>query len=167
MSTRLQVVTALSLAAVTLTGALASLGALPAKPALAQITINEPWMRATVPQQKATGAYMQLVAKKDLRLVEIRSPVAGLVEIHEMTMEKDVMKMRAISSLELPAGKTVELKPGSYHLMLFDLKQQIQEGEVVPVTLMVEDKDQKRQSIALQVPVRSLNGMASPGRAAP
>ena len=110
---------------------------------------------------------MRLAAKQDARLVEARSPVASVVEIHEMTMESNIMRMRAISSLELPAGKTVELKPGGYHMMFLDLQQQIQEGDVVPVTLVIEGKDKKREAIELKVPVRSLSSVSSPGRSAP
>ena len=141
--------------------------ALPVTSAFAQITVNDPWVRATVPQQKATGAFMRLAAKQDARLVEARSPVASVVEIHEMTMESNIMRMRAISSLELPAGKTVELKLGGYHMMFLDLKQQIKEGDVVPVTLVIEGKDKKREAIELKVPVRSLSSVSSPGRSAP
>jgi copper(I)-binding protein len=85
---------------------------------MAQVTVKDPWVRATVPAQKATGAFMQITSAQDARLVEARSPVAGVVEVHEMVMEKEVMKMRAIKGLDLPAGKTVELKPGGYHVML-------------------------------------------------
>jgi copper(I)-binding protein len=104
--------------------------------AYAQVTVKDPWVRATVSQQKATGAFMQLTAAQDSRLIEAKSPVAGVVEVHEMSMEKDVMKMRAVPSLDLPAGKMVELKPGGYHVMLMDLKQQMKEGDTVPLTLV-------------------------------
>ena len=78
--------------------------------ALAQtVKVEEPWVRGTVAQQKATGAFMRLTADKNARLVAVSSPVAGVVEIHEMAMEKDVMKMRAIPGLDLPAGRTTEL----------------------------------------------------------
>jgi copper(I)-binding protein len=114
-------------------------------PAQAQVTVKDPWVRATVSQQKATGAFMQI------------TPVAGVVEVHEMTMEKDVMKMRALTNgLELPAGKAVELKPGGYHVMLMDLKQQMKEGDTVPVTLVVEGKDKKRTTIEVKAPVKPL-----------
>jgi len=90
--------------------------------ASAQVDVSQAWVRATVAQQKATGAFLQLKAKSDSRLVEARSPVAGVVEIHEMAMDGSVMKMRAVPGLDLPAGKSVELKPGGYHIMLMDLK---------------------------------------------
>jgi len=131
--------------------------------AQAQVSVKDAWVRATVPHQKATGAFMQLTAASDARLVEARSPVAGTVEIHEMAMVKDVMKMRAIAGLDLPAGKTVELKPGGYHVMLMDLKGQVKEGDVVPLTLVVEGRDGKRQSLELQAPARPLNTAAPSG----
>ncbi|PKO59342.1 MAG: hypothetical protein CVU25_02395 [Betaproteobacteria bacterium HGW-Betaproteobacteria-19] len=125
--------------------------------AVAQVAVTDPWVRATVPQQKATGAFMQITAPADARLVEARSPVANIVEIHEMVMEKDVMKMRALPGLDLPAGKTVELKPGGYHVMLIDLKAQVKEGDVVPMTVVIEGKDGKRESIELKAAARPLN----------
>lgn len=139
----------------------ASLIALSAASAIAQVTVKDPWARATVPHQKATGVFMQLTAQQDARLVEAQSPVAEIVEIHEMKMENEVMKMRPVSDLPLPADKTVELRPGGFHIMLMGLKQQIKEGDVVPVTLVVESKDKKRETIALQVPARPLNSMAA------
>ncbi|MGL4505135.1 MAG: copper chaperone PCu(A)C, partial [Aeromonas sobria] len=83
-----------------------------------------------------------------------RSPAAGVVEIHEMRMDNNVMRMRAVPSLALPAGRTVELKPGGYHMMLMDLKQQMKEGEVVPVTLVVESGG-KRETIEVKATVRA------------
>jgi copper(I)-binding protein len=126
-------------------------------PALAQVTVKDPWVRATVPQQKATGAFMQLSAHAESRLVEVRSSVAGVVEIHEMEMQGNVMTMRAVPGVELPAGKPVELKPGGYHVMLMDLRQQLKDGETVPITLIVEGKDKKRETIEVKAPVRQLN----------
>lgn len=125
-------------------------------PVMAQVTVKDPWVRATVSAQKATGAFMQITSVQDARLVGVSSPVAGVVEVHEMTMDKDVMKMRAVKGLDLPAGKNVELKPGGYHVMLMDLKQQMKEGDSVPVTLVVEGKDGKRSTIEVKAPVRAL-----------
>jgi copper(I)-binding protein len=127
-----------------------------ALPVMAQVTVKDPWVRATVSQQKATGAFMQITSAQDAQLVSASSPVAGVVEVHEMTMEKDVMKMRAVKALDLPAGKSVELKPGGYHVMLMDLKQQMKEGDTVPVTLVVEGKDKKRTTIEVKAPVKPL-----------
>lgn len=129
--------------------------------ALAQssVEIKDPWVRATVAQQKATGAFMQLTAKGDSKLVEVKSPVAGVAEIHEMAMDNNVMKMRQIPGLALPAGKAVELKPGGYHVMLLDLKAQVKEGDVVPVTLVFEDKDGKRETVEIKAPAKPLAAM--------
>lgn len=124
--------------------------------ALAQVTVRDPWVRATVPSQKATGAFMDLTAPKGGRLVEAKSPVAGIVEIHEMVMEKDVMKMRAIPGLDLPAGKAVALKPGGYHVMLMALQQQIRDGDKVPLTLVIEGRDGKRETIEVTATARPL-----------
>jgi copper(I)-binding protein len=133
-------------------------------PAQAQVTVKDPWVRATVSQQMATGAFMQITSAQDARLVEVKSPVAGIIEIHEMAMDKDVMKMRALpNGLDLPAGKTVELKSGGYHVMLMDLKRQMKEGESVPMTLVVEGKDKKRTTIEVKAPVKPL---ATAGKAA-
>ena len=134
--------------------------ALAAQMACAQTTVKDPWVRGTVAQQKATGAFMQLTSAQGGKLVSAKSPVAGIVEIHEMAMEGSVMKMRAVPGLDLPAGKAVDLKPGGYHVMLMDLKQQLKEGETVPITLVVEGKDKKRETIEVKAPVRQLNTAA-------
>lgn len=129
----------------------------------AQVTIDDAWVRATVPQQKVTGAFMRLTSARDARLVAAYSPLAGRVEIHEMTMDKDVMKMRPIAGLELPAGKSVELKPGGFHVMLFDLTRPAREGESVPLSLVVEGRDGKRETIGIAAPVRPLHAMHGDG----
>jgi copper(I)-binding protein len=123
--------------------------------AQAQVTVKDAWVRATVAQQKATGAFMQLQSAQDAKLISAQSPVAGLVEVHEMSMDGGVMKMRAIPSLALPAGKAVDLKPGGYHVMLMDLKGQVKDGDTVPLTLVVEGKDGKRQNIEIKVSART------------
>jgi copper(I)-binding protein len=82
---------------------------------------------------------MNLTAKKATRLVGVKSELTPVAQVHEMKMDKDVMKMQSIKSLDLPAGQTVSLKPGSYHVMLMDLKAPVAEGSHVVVTLMFED----------------------------
>ena len=135
---------------------------LAAAAAHAQVQVKDPWVRATVPQQTATGAFMRLSSPTDARLVSVSSPVAGVVELHEIVMEKDIMKMRAVPSVAIPAGKGVELKPGGYHVMLMNLKSQMKEGELVPITLVVEGKDKKRQTIEVKAQVKPLT-TTSPG----
>jgi copper(I)-binding protein len=128
--------------------------------AVAQTTVKEPWIRGTIAQQRATGLFAQITSTQGGRLVSAASPVAGVVEIHEMAMDGNVMRMRALANgLELPAGKAVELKPGGYHVMLMDLKQTMKPGETVPVTLVIEGKDGRKETLELKVPVRPLTGM--------
>ena len=126
-------------------------------PALADVTVADVWVRATVPQQMATGAFMRLTSDGDARLVSADSPVANVVEIHEMIMDGNVMKMNAIPGVDLPAGKVVELKPGGYHVMLMGLKQQVKDGDEVPVSIVVEAADGARQTIELKAHARPLN----------
>jgi copper(I)-binding protein len=126
--------------------------------ALAQTTVKEPWIRATVPQQSATGAFMQIQSAKGGRLVSATSPAAGMVEIHEMIMDGTTMKMRALANgLDLPAGKAVALKPGGYHVMMMDLKAPLKAGDTVPLTLVVVGKDGQREAIEVKAPVKAMN----------
>ena len=124
--------------------------------AQAQTTIKDAWVRGTVAQQKASGAFMHITSTQGGKLLSVSSPVAGVAEIHEMAMQGDTMRMRAVPALDLPAGKAVELKPGGYHLMLMDLKQQLKAGDSVPLTLVVEGKDGKRETVAVQATVKAL-----------
>ena len=140
---------------------LASILYVAAGASLAQVTVKDPWVRATVPQQTATGAFMKLESPQDARLVSASSPLAGVVELHEMTMEKDVMKMRAVPGIDIPAGKGAELKPGGYHVMLMNLKGQMRVGDAVPLTLVVEGKDGKRQTLEVKAAVRPIDTPAS------
>jgi copper(I)-binding protein len=128
--------------------------------ALAQVTVADVWVRGTVAGQKATGAFMKLTSATDAILVGATSPVAAVVEIHEMAHEGGMMRMRAIGELKLPAGKAVELRPGGYHVMLMDLKQPLKEGETVPVTLTFRDASGKKTSLEVAAPVRALTAPA-------
>jgi periplasmic copper chaperone A len=125
--------------------------------AVAQVTVREPWIRATVPAGQATGAFMELVSKQDARLVEVRSPAAGIIEIHQMSMQGDRMMMSAVDGIDLPAGKTVALASGGYHIMMMDLKRQMKAGETVPMTLVIQGKGKKQEAVEVQVPVKPLS----------
>jgi copper(I)-binding protein len=122
----------------------------------AQVTVSEPWVRATVADQKVTGAFMKITSPVEAKLVEIRSAQAGRAEIHEMAMDGGTMKMRQVLELPLPAGMTVELKPGGLHVMLFDLAAQAKEGGTVPLTLVVEAGG-KREAVEVSAAVRPVN----------
>lgn len=127
--------------------------------AQAEVKVEDAWVRGTVAQQKASGAFMRLTAPSAMKLVSVSSPLAAVVELHEMAMDKDVMRMRAVPGLNLPAGKVTELKPGGYHVMLMDLKQPLKAGEMVPLTLVFEDAAKLRSSQTIQAPVRALGAM--------
>ena len=139
---------------------LIALTALMSSAAFAQnVTVTDAWARATVQGQKATGAFMKITAKENAKLIAGSSPVAGVVEIHEMKMEKDVMKMAALpNGLDLPAGKAVELKPGGYHVMLMDLKAPLAKDTTVPMTLTFQDAKGVKSTVALKL----LVGMQPP-----
>lgn len=124
--------------------------------AFAQVTVSDPWVRATVASQKASGAFMTLTAPRDTRLVAASSPVAGVVEIHEMAMRDNVMRMRAVDALALPAGKAVKLEPGGYHVMLMQLKGPLNAGDTVALELVFEGTDKARETVQVQAPVRAL-----------
>ncbi len=139
--------------------------ALCALPALAQTTIKDAWVRGTVAQQTATGAFFQISSVAGGTLLSASSPAAGVVEIHEMSMDGSTMKMRALpKGLDLPAGKAVELKPGGFHVMLMDLKAPLNAGEAIDLTLVVEGKDGKKETIALKAPVKALGAAGGHGQ---
>jgi hypothetical protein len=123
------------------------------------IRIDAPWMRATPTGAQVAGGYMKIrnTGKEADRLIGGSSPVAGKFEVHEMSMVGDVMKMRELpDGLEVKSGKSVELKPGSYHVMLMDLKQPLKEGDTVKGTLVFE----KAGTVNVEFTVR---GMGSKG----
>ncbi len=119
------------------------------------VDVQEAWVRGTVPGQTATGAFMKLTARQDLRLVGVVSAAADIAEVHEMKMVGDVMRMRAAPVIELPAGQTVELKPGGYHVMLMDLKAPLKVPARVPLTLLFKDAKGVESRVDVQVPVRA------------
>jgi len=122
----------------------------------AAVVVTNAWVRATVAQQTATGAIMQIRSDKDVRLVEVQTAAAGMAEVHEMKMDNDIMKMRALPQLELTAGKAVEFKPGQLHIMLMDLKGQAKVGDTIPLSLIFEDKNKKRETVQVRAVVKRI-----------
>jgi len=120
----------------------------------ADIDVKSAWARPTVAGQMGTGAFMHLTSKEGARLLGASSDVAGVVEIHEMAMQGNVMQMRAIRSLDLPPGSTIELKPGGHHMMLMDLKRPLATGEKIKVELRLETRDGKLVTQPVEVEVR-------------
>lgn len=145
--------------------ALALIAALATGTVFAQtVEVKDAWARTSVPGQKATGAFMKLTAKDGAKLVAISTPAAAVAEVHEMKMDGDVMKMRAVSGgLDLPAGKTVELKPGGYHVMLMDLKAALPKDSSVPMTLTFKDAKGVESKLELTVPVATVAPGAKAG----
>ena len=121
----------------------------------AEVTVQDAWIRATVPQQKVTGAFMKITSTANVHIVAIKSPIADRAEIHEMKMDSDVMTMRAVPTLPLGAGKSVSLAPGGYHIMLFGLHQQVKAGDSVPLTLIIEDSQKRRTSVEIKAIAKS------------
>lgn len=120
----------------------------------APVKVDKAWARATVQGQKGTGAFMSLTASEGTKLVGLSTPVAGVAEVHEMKMEGDIMKMRAVpGGLDLPAGKTVELKPGGYHVMLMDLKTPLVKDSSLPLTLLFKNAKGVESRLNISVPV--------------
>ncbi|MFG0418432.1 copper chaperone PCu(A)C [Pseudomonas sp. zjy_8] len=134
-----------------------------ALPAMAQTTVSDAWVRASVPHQQSTGAFMVLTASSDSKLVGVASPVAKTVQVHEMTMNGDVMGMREVKAVELPAGKAVTLDPNGLHVMLMGLHNQVKEGDKVPLTLTIEDAKGAKETLDVQAQVRALNADAGGG----
>jgi copper(I)-binding protein len=123
------------------------------------VEVKDAWVRTTVPGQKASGAFMNITAKEGAKLVAVSSPVSGVTQVHEMKIEGDIMKMRPVPVLDIPAGKTLELKPGGYHVMLLDLKAPLVKGGTVPLTLVFKDAKGVESKVELKVPVAT----AAPG----
>lgn len=126
------------------------------------VIVKDAWIRGTVQGQSATGAFMELTGKSAVRLVGVTSPAAKIVEVHNMTMENGVMKMFPVAGVDVPAGKTVKLAPGGYHVMLMNLQKPLNAGDRVPLQLIFEAAGKKRETVELSVEVRDLKGQPAP-----
>lgn len=124
------------------------------------------WVRGTVPGQQGTGAFMRITAPRAAKLVGVATPVAGVAEVHEMKMEGEVMRMRPVAQVDLPAGRSVEFKPGGYHVMLMDLKQTLKPGATVPLTVVFRDAGGAEGRVQVQAPVAMTPPAAAAHRAA-
>lgn len=131
MNTRLMVALAAALVAAT---------AMASDYQLKALKIEQPFARATPPAAKAAGAFLTIsnTGTQPDRLIRAASPVAGIVELHEMRMDGNVMKMREVPGIDIPAGAKVELKPGGYHVMLIELNGPLVDGKEFPLTLVFE-----------------------------
>ena len=133
-----------------------TLGSMAVLAQTAAVKVEGAWARATVQGQMGTGAFMSLTAKEGTTLIGVSTPIAGVAEVHEMKMEGDIMKMRAMPVLDLPAGKKVDLKPGGFHVMLMDLKSPLVKDSTVPMTLLFKNAQGVRSKLELKLPVSAV-----------
>jgi copper(I)-binding protein len=127
-----------------------------AVPATGQVTVSNAWVRGTVGGQKTSGAFMQLKSSTDVEVVGVATPAAKTAEIHASRSDGGMMRMSHVEKLQLPAGKTVDLLPGGYHVMLIDLNRPLKEGDTVPMSLTIVDNAGKTRVVEFNAPVRDL-----------
>lgn len=120
------------------------------------VTVSDAWTRATVPGQEGAALQFSITSKNEARMVAISSPAAKSAEMHSMTREKGVMKMHAVESLPLPAGKVVDLKESGIHIMLNNLKHPLKEGEQMPFTVTVQFADKHKATVQANAAVKAL-----------
>lgn len=123
------------------------------------VEVSGAWIRQTVKGQSGTGGFMQLTSRQPLTLVGFRTTVASSAELHEMSMQGDVMRMHEVDALPLPSGQAVALQPGGHHLMLMGLKRPLSAGDQVPLTLLLRDGRGRVVKQTIKVPVQA----AAPG----
>jgi copper(I)-binding protein len=123
--------------------------------AAAKVQVSGAWIRPAVKGQSGTGGFMNLMSPEGATLVGFSTPIAEMSELHEMAMQGDVMRMRPIESLALPAGQTVGLKPGGHHLMLMGLKKPLKVGDQIQLTLKLKAANGQLLKQTILVPVQS------------
>ncbi len=121
-----------------------------------EVAVSEAWARATAPGQDSGVVYMRISSQKEASIIAASSPVAGRAELHSMTHENGVMKMRELVALPLPAGQEVVLGSGGNHLMLNDLKRPLKAGDTVAITLTVQYADKGKEQVQVKAKVRPL-----------
>ena len=147
-------------AAFLLTGGLAALPAAAHDFQLGDLSIDHPWARASAGPARNSAAFMTIHNKGDAdRLVAAAGDVSKRVELHTHLMEGDVMKMRQVEAIDIPAGGMAELKPGSFHVMLIGLNEPLKEGDSFPLTLTFE----KAGEVTLEVSVEKITSMGGQG----
>jgi copper(I)-binding protein len=123
-------------------------------PMTASIMVQNAWARATPGNIKTGGAYMTLVDQGSGpdRLVSVSTPVAGKAELHVMSEENGIMKMRPVDGITVEPGKPTELKPGGFHVMLIDLKQPLKQGDSFPMSLTFEKAGTIQVTVKIEKP---------------
>jgi hypothetical protein len=129
----------------------------------ADIKVANAWARAPAPGQKTASAYVELTSATHAALVAAGSPAAERVELHEIRLERGIMRMRPLERVELPGGKTVKLAPGGLHLMLINLKQPLKAGDKLPLRLSVQSSGTSLTTLDIEAEVRA-SGAGEPHR---
>ncbi len=122
------------------------------------IQITGAWVRATAPGQGVAGIYLDIVSNSDARLIAVETPVAEEAQLHQMRMDGGTMRMRQVDTIELPAGKSIALKPGDLHVMAFGLKKPLRPGDEVLIRLTVIDAKGAKRTVATMAQVKNLDG---------
>ena len=120
------------------------------------VAVSGAWTRATAPGQESAAMQFSITSKQEAQLVAISSPVAGAVELHRMTHDNGVMRMHAIESLPLPAGKAVDLGASDIHVMLLNLKKPVTAGDSIPFTVTVQFADKHKTTVQANAEVKPL-----------
>jgi periplasmic copper chaperone A len=121
------------------------------------VTVTNAWAKTTVPGGKVSAAYMDIKSTAPVKLLKAETSIAGNVEIHNMSMKDGVMEMKAVDAIDVPANKTVSLKPGGYHVMLMMLAASINKGDSVPIKLTFEGADKKPFSVDVKAKAQESN----------
>lgn len=121
-----------------------------------EVTASDAWSRATAPGQDSAVVGVRITSSKDAHVIAVSSPAAGSAQVHSMTMEGGMMKMRMLESLALPAGQEVVLGAGGDHLMLSNLKNPLKAGDIVPLTLTVRFADKSTEQVLIKAVVQPL-----------
>ena len=121
------------------------------------VTVTNAWAKTTVPGGKVSAAYMDIKSTAPVKLLKAETSIAGNVEIHNMTMKDGVMEMKAVEAIDVPANKTLSLKPGGYHVMLMMLAASINKGDSVPIKLTFEGADKKPFTVDVKANAKESN----------
>src|SRR5438067_7531249 len=133
-----------------LAGAACLLSAGAAAAQTGQVEVKYSWARATPGKAENGAAYVTIVSPVSDRLVSLSTPVAKKAELHTMTMDGSVMKMRPLAGLDVPAGEPLTLKPGGTHIMLRGLNQPLQAGQSFPLTLSFEKAGARETTVTVE-----------------
>lgn len=122
-----------------------------------EVTVVEPWGRASAPGQDSGAVYLRITSQQDARIIAVASPAADSAEIHSMVHENGVMKMRELAELPLPAKREVKLGTGGNHIMLIGLKQPLKPGAIVPLTLTIQFADKRKEEVQVKAEIKPLS----------